>query len=115
LANAEPPDVPLASGGHRRRPIPARSGRQHGVLLGDPKTTHISTLQGGFRASQKKQVLSGFRLSVFTADNRWFLQGDHRLHWTSQNTCGLGADTLKADAENAKSTSIWDTGSVLGF
>src|SRR6266853_600640 len=27
---------------------------------GDPKTTRISTLQGGFRVSQKKQVLSGF-------------------------------------------------------
>src|SRR5712691_7137855 len=38
---------------------------------GDPSTTHISTLTGGFRVSQKQQVLSGFRLSMFTADDRW--------------------------------------------
>jgi len=69
---------------------------------GDPKTTRISTLTGGVRVSQKKQVLSGFRLSMFTADDRWYVQGDHRLQWTSQNTYGLGADTLKAGAENVK-------------
>src|SRR5262245_46588383 len=34
---------------------------------GDPRTTRISTMQGGFRVSQKKQLLSGFRLSMFTA------------------------------------------------
>jgi outer membrane protein assembly factor BamA len=73
---------------------------------GDPKTTRISTLQGGFRVSQKKQVLSGFRLSMFTADDRWYLQGDHRLQWTSQNTYGLGAATAKSDGENAKFTGV---------
>lgn len=73
---------------------------------GDPKTTRISTLQGGFRVSQKKQVLSGFRLSMFTADDRWYVQGDHRLQWSSQNTYGLGADTLKSDGENAKFTGV---------
>ena len=73
---------------------------------GDPKTTRISTLQGGFRVSQKQQVLSGFRLSMFTADDRWYLQGDHRLQWSSQNTYGLGADTLKTGAENVKFTGV---------
>jgi outer membrane protein assembly factor BamA len=73
---------------------------------GDPQTTHISTLQGGFRVSQKQQVLSGFRLSMFTADDRWYLQGDHRLQWSSQNTYGLGADTLKAGSENVKFTGV---------
>jgi outer membrane protein assembly factor BamA len=63
---------------------------------GDPKTTRISTMQGGFRVSQKKQVLSGFRLSMFTADDRWYVQGDHRLQLSSQNTYGLGAATLKS-------------------
>jgi hypothetical protein len=67
---------------------------------GDPQTTHISSLSGGFRVSQKRQVLSGFRLSMFTADDRWYLQGDERLQWTSQNTYGLGASAPKADAEN---------------
>ena len=71
---------------------------------GDEMTTHISSLSGGLRVSQKKQVLSGARLNMFTADDRWFIQGDNRLSWTSQNTYGLGADTLPLDigTENLK-------------
>jgi hypothetical protein len=71
---------------------------------GDEKTTHISSVSGGLRFSQKKQVLSGIRFSLFTADDRWFIQGDNRLSWTSQNTYGLGADTLPTGtgAENLK-------------
>jgi outer membrane protein assembly factor BamA len=69
---------------------------------GDPASTHISTLSGGFRVSQKQQVLSGVRFSVFTANDRWFVQGDNRFSWTSQNIYGLGVDTLPSDAENVK-------------
>ena len=46
---------------------------------GDEKTTHISSISGGLRVSQKKQVLSGVRINMFTADDRWFIQGDNRL------------------------------------
>lgn len=78
---------------------------------GDPATTHISSLSGGFRVSQKKQVLSGFRFSIFTEDDRWFLQGDHRLSWTSQNTHALGTDTVQVGAENLKfqAVKVYDT------
>jgi hypothetical protein len=69
---------------------------------GDPSTTRISSISGGVRVSQKKQVLSGIRFAMFTADDRWFIQGDNRLSWTSQNTYGLGADTLGTGAENVK-------------
>ena len=71
---------------------------------GDQATTHISSISGGLRVSQKKQVLSGIRFGVFTSGDRWFLQGENRLSWTSQNTYGLGADTkaLGAGAENVK-------------
>jgi hypothetical protein len=71
---------------------------------GDEKTTHISSVSGGLRFSQKKQVLSGIRFSMFTADDRWFIQGDNRLSWTSQTTYGLGADTLPTGSgtENVK-------------
>ena len=61
---------------------------------GDEKTTHISSISGGLRVSQKKQVLSGVRFNMFTPDDRWFIAGDNRLSWTSQNTYGLGADTI---------------------
>ena len=71
---------------------------------GDEKTTHISSISGGLRVSQKKQVLSGIRFSMFTADDRWFISGDNRLSWTSQNTYGLGADTraIGTGTENVK-------------
>ena len=91
------------------KPSTGLSGGLNGNMAffrGDPKTTHISTVQGGVRVSQKKQVLSGFRLSMFTADDRWYVQGDHRLQWSSQNTYGLGADTLKDGAENVKFTGV---------
>jgi outer membrane protein assembly factor BamA len=45
---------------------------------------------------------------MFTADDRWFIQGDNRLSWTSQNTYGLGADTLPTvdGAENLKYNAV---------
>jgi hypothetical protein len=69
---------------------------------GDARTTHISSMSGGLKVSQKGQTLSGVKLAMFTPDDRWFIQSDNRLSWTSQNTYGLGGDTLAADAENLK-------------
>src|SRR5262249_38686926 len=56
-----------------------------------PETTHISSISAGFRVSQMGQVLSGGRLAIFTPGDRWFIQGDNRLSWTSLNTYALGA------------------------
>jgi hypothetical protein len=77
-------------------------------FTGDEKTTHISSVSGGLRVSQKKQVLSGVRFSMFTADDHWFISGDNRLQWTSQNTYGLGGDTLPTGAgtENLKFNNV---------
>jgi hypothetical protein len=69
---------------------------------GDARTTHISSMSGGLKVSQKGQTLSGLKLAMFTPNDRWFVQGDNRLSWTSQNTYGLGGDTVAADAENLK-------------
>ena len=71
-------------------------------FLGDPATTHISSLTGGLKVSEKKQTLGGVRFSAFSKNDRWFFQGDNRLSWTSQNTYGLGGDTLGVSAENVK-------------
>jgi hypothetical protein len=71
-------------------------------VAGDTGTTHISSISGGLRVSQQGQTLSGIKLAVFTPGDRWFIQGDNRLSWTSQNTYGLGADASAADAENLK-------------
>lgn len=76
-----------------------------GFFRGDPATTHISSLVGGFRVSQKKQVLSNVRFSVFTDNDRWFLQGDNRLNWTSLNTYAFGSDPAATSA-NVKFTFV---------
>ena len=69
---------------------------------GDPQTTHISSLTAGLKISVKDQTLGGIRFSMFTQDDRWFLQGDNRLQWTSLDTYDLGASAPQGDAENAK-------------
>jgi hypothetical protein len=69
---------------------------------GDPDSTHISSVSGGLKVSQKGQTLSGMKFAVFSDGNRWFAQGDNRLSLTSQNTYGLGSDTGPADSANVK-------------
>jgi hypothetical protein len=69
---------------------------------GDRATTHISSVSGGLKLSQKGQRTGGIRLGMFTEDDRWFLQSDNRFQLTSQNTYGLGANTLPVDAVNLK-------------
>ncbi|HWF84124.1 MAG TPA: BamA/TamA family outer membrane protein [Vicinamibacterales bacterium] len=69
---------------------------------GDPRTTRISVLSTGLKFSQKKQTLSGVKFSIFTPDDRWFLQGDNRLWWTSQDTYALGTDSLQPGSANVK-------------
>jgi outer membrane protein assembly factor BamA len=69
---------------------------------GNTDTTHISSVSGGLKVSQKGQTLSGMKFAVFTDSNKWFVQGDNRLSLTSQNTYGLGSDTGPADSANVK-------------
>jgi hypothetical protein len=71
-------------------------------FLGDPTNTHISSISGGARVSQKQQTLTGFRFSTFSSQDRYFFQGDNRFSWTSQNIYGLGADSPTASGENVK-------------
>jgi hypothetical protein len=87
------------------RPSTGLTGGVNGQMAffsGDAATTHISSISGGVRLSQKGQVLSGVRYSVFTTDDRWFLQGDNRLSWTSLTTYALGALPIATGAENVK-------------
>jgi outer membrane protein assembly factor BamA len=70
--------------------------------LGDPATTRISTINGGLKVSQKGQTLGGIRFVTYSHDNRWFLQDENRLSWTSQNTYPLGGDSPASSAANVK-------------
>ena len=69
---------------------------------GDPKTTKISVLSTGLKFSQNEQILSGVKFSIFTHDDGWFLQGDNRLSWTSQDTYALGTNSLQDGSANIK-------------
>ena len=48
-------------------------------VTSDPASTHLSSVSGGLKFSQKGQTLSGLKLAVFMPDDRWFVQGDNRL------------------------------------
>ena len=69
---------------------------------GDPQTTHISSASGGLKVSQLGQTTSGVRLNIFMPDDRWVIQSDNRLQWTSANTYDLGASAAATDAVNLK-------------
>ncbi len=69
---------------------------------GEPQETHISSASGGLKISQLGQTTSGVRFNIFTPDDRWVIQSDNRLQWTSANTYDLGADASTADAVNLK-------------
>jgi outer membrane protein assembly factor BamA len=71
-------------------------------VSGDSTSTHLSSVSGGLKVSEKGQTLSGMKLAIFLPDDRWFVQGDNRFSLTSQNTYGLGGTTTAADAENLK-------------
>jgi len=71
-------------------------------VTGEPGSTRMSSFSGGLKFSEKGQTLSGFKLAIFLPDDRWFVQGDNRFSWTSQNTYPLGGATSSLDAENLK-------------
>jgi hypothetical protein len=69
---------------------------------GEPGTTHISSVSGGLKVSQLGQKTSGVKLNIFTPDDRWVIQSDNRLQWTSANIYDLGGDALATDALKLK-------------
>jgi hypothetical protein len=64
--------------------------------------THISSMSAGLKITQKEQVTGGVRLNLFTPNDRWVLQSDNRLEWTSANTYGLGGDSPAIGGVNLK-------------
>ena len=69
---------------------------------GDGASTRLSTVAGGIRVSQKKQVLANLRYALFGRDEGWYFDGDNRANWTSINAYGLGGFTDASDATNVK-------------
>ena len=69
---------------------------------GERDTTHLSTVSAGAKFSQLGQTTTGIRLNIFTPDDRWVLQSDDRLQWTSANTYDLGGNSATGNAVNLK-------------
>ena len=72
------------------------------VFRGFPKTTSISSIVASVTATTKEQVLVNAKVNGYALDNRWHFEGDNRLHWTSQETFGLGTSTSEDDAIDQK-------------
>jgi hypothetical protein len=60
---------------------------------GDPATTRLSTGLASVSLTSKGQVLVSAKLAVYTRNNTWFIDGDNRFNFTSQDTYGLGTNT----------------------
>jgi hypothetical protein len=69
---------------------------------GVPDTTRISSMVASVIGTTKSQLLVNAKLNASSLSNRWHLEGDNRLYWTSQKTYGLGADTVEGDAVDQK-------------
>lgn len=66
------------------------TGVSASLLLGDPKTTNMSSFLTNINFTSKKQVVINFRSSISTKDNKWVMQGDYRILFFSQPTYGPG-------------------------
>jgi hypothetical protein len=116
LRHKEPSDEEHAEWDYRRPMIAAApvigakpsSGLLVGVAgnvafyRGEPATTHISSLVASLTFSSKKQTAISGRFTMFTRDDRWRVDGDNRLQWTSLNIYDLGTSSAAGTHVNAK-------------
>jgi hypothetical protein len=69
---------------------------------GFPDTTSISSIVASVIGTTKEQLLVNAKINASALNNRWRLEGDNRLYWTSQETYGLGSDTKEGAAVDQK-------------
>jgi len=60
------------------------------IFLGDPSNTNMSNALATGAYTTKNQLLFTLKSTVYTNENKWMLQGDYRLFFSSQPTYGLG-------------------------
>jgi outer membrane protein assembly factor BamA len=68
--------------------------------FGSPKNTNLSSLAASFSYTTKKQIRLSAQSNLYLKENAWSLQGDWRLWKYSQETYGLGTQTIPDDAQN---------------
>ena len=67
--------------------------------MGTPETTRISSAVGSFTVSTSRQVSLTAKTTAFGSEERWRLETDYRLQWTSQEMFGLGMPPPLDDAQ----------------
>jgi len=60
------------------------------IFLGDPSSTNMSNALVTGAYTTKNQLLFTLKSTLYTNENKWMLQGDYRLFFSSQPTFGLG-------------------------
>jgi len=65
-------------------------GASANILLGDRRTTNLSSALANVNITSKKQLNINIRSNVYSLHNTWIFQGDYRLLLFSQPTYGLG-------------------------
>jgi hypothetical protein len=72
------------------------------MTLGDPATTHISTVAGGAQVTLQKAGGLGADVSLFANHDAWYVEGTNLFQVWAQNTEGIGPDTTPSDALNVR-------------
>ena len=81
-------------------------GASANILLGDRKTTNLSSALANVTVTSKKQLNVNIRTNVYTPNNKWIFQGDYRLLLFSQPTYGLGIKFGKKGDFNLNGASV---------
>ena len=81
-------------------------GASANILLGDRKTTNLSSALANVTVTSKKQLNVNIRTNVYTPNNKWIYQGDYRLLLFSQPTYGLGIKFGKREDFNLNGASV---------
>ncbi len=81
-------------------------GASANILLGDRKTTNLSSSLANLTVTSKKQLNVNIRTNIYTPNNKWILQGDYRLLLFSQPTYGLGVNFRNTGDFNLNGISV---------
>jgi hypothetical protein len=112
-----PPDAPLDErrrmfvvapviGSNPSTGVTIGAAGQVAFFRGPHETTSISSGVASLVFSTEGQALFTVRSGIFTSANRWFIEGDNRLHDTSQDTYALGGASAASTAVGASYTFV---------
>ncbi len=82
-----------------------------GKFLGDPKTTRMSAMSSTPIYTSKGQLFIPIRLTVYTKNENYFLNGTYIWRHFPLGTYGLGANTSELDGDmlDSKTFTFWQT------